>query len=53
MREYMNEPVDFRWSDTDIAQAYYQHEENKRAVKRIFCLTTKELNRILREAGVE
>ena len=53
MREYMNEPVDFRWSDTDIAQAYVQHEENKRAVKRIFCLTTKELNRILREAQAE
>lgn len=53
MREYMNEPVDFRWSDADIAEAYSRNPEDKRAIKRMFCLTTKELNRILREAGME
>ena len=53
MKEYMNEPVDFSWSDADIVEAYSGNSEDKRSIKRVFCLTTKELNRILREAGVE
>lgn len=53
MGEFMNEPVDFCWSDMDIAETYYRDAEDKRTVKRMFCLTTKELNRILKEAGAE
>ena len=32
-------------------EAYSGNSETKRSIKRMFCLTTKELNRILRGRG--
>lgn len=49
MKEYMNEPEAYGWTAGDITLEYYRSGEDKKAVKRIFCLTAKELNQILKE----
>lgn len=53
MKEYMNEPVEYGWKNGDIVREYYRSAKDKRAVKRIFCLTAKELNQILKESEAE
>lgn len=51
MEEYMNKPVDRVWNDQDVVSEY-QKCQDKRKVCRIFQITTKEMNVILKRNGV-
>lgn len=48
MKEYMNDPVDYDWSDDEIRKEYNKYP-NKKSITKAFRITTKELNRILAE----
>ena len=47
MQEYMNEPIDQVWTDQDVMSEYQKYQD-KRKVSRIFDITVKEINAILR-----
>lgn len=47
MEEHMNSPVDQMWTDQDVISEY-QKCQDKKKVSRIFCLTVKEVNVILK-----
>lgn len=51
MTSYMNEPIDHAWNDQDVV-AEYQKCQDKRKVSRIFDITVKEINIILKRNGV-
>lgn len=50
MQEYMNEPIDQVWTDQDVMSEYQKYQD-KRKVSRIFDITVKEINAILRRNG--
>lgn len=50
MQEYMNEPIDQVWTDQDVMSEYQKYQD-KRKVSRIFDITVKEINSILRRNG--
>ena len=51
MQEYINEPIDQAWTDQDVISEYQKYKD-KRKVSRIFDITVKEINVILRRNGV-
>lgn len=51
MEEYMNKPVDRVWNDQDVV-AEYQKYQDKRKVSRIFDITVKDINAILKRNGM-
>lgn len=51
MKEHMNEPIEYSWTDQDVL-AEYRKWEDKRKVSRIFGITVKEINTILKRNGV-
>lgn len=51
MEEYMNKPIDRVWNDQDVV-AEYQKRQDKRKVSRIFDITVKDINAILKRNGV-
>lgn len=51
MEEYMNKPVDRVWNDQDVVSEYQKYQD-KRKVSRIFDITVKEINEILRRNEV-
>ena len=51
MGEYMNRPLDYVWDDQDVIIEYQKYQD-KRKVSRIFDITVKEINEILRRNGV-
>lgn len=51
MEEYMNKPVDRVWNDQDVVSEY-QKCQDKRKVSRIFSISVKEINVILKRNGV-
>lgn len=51
MEEYMNNPIDNEWNDQDVVSEY-QKCQDKRKVSRIFDISVKEINVILRRNGV-
>ena len=50
MKQYMNEPVEYNWSDKDVI-AEYERSQDKRKVAKIFCITVKQVNDILKMNG--
>lgn len=51
MEDYMNKPIDQVWNDQDVV-AEYQKCQDKRKVSRIFDISVKEINIILKRNGV-
>lgn len=51
MEEYMNIPIDQVWTDQDIILEYQKYQD-KRKISRIFDITVKEINAILKRNGV-
>ena len=47
----MNKPIDQVWNDQDLV-AEYQKCQDKRKVSRIFDITVKDVNAILKRNGV-
>lgn len=50
MEEYINYPVEFEWSDQDVITEYRRYHD-KRKVARIYNISVKEVNTILRKVG--
>ena len=46
----MNEPVDYSWDDQDVILEYLKCND-KRKVARVFGITVKEINTILKRNG--
>lgn len=51
MKEYMNEPVDYEFTDEDVIKEYMQRRDIKR-VTTVFCLDSKTVKQILKKEGV-
>ena len=51
MDEYMNEPVDYKWDDKDIVDEYTKYKD-KRRISRLYDISVKEINQILKRNGV-
>lgn len=47
----MNKPVEYNWSDKDVI-AEYKALKDKKKVAKIYCITTKQVNEILKSRGV-
>lgn len=47
----MNRPLDYVWDDQDVIIEYQKYQD-KRKASRIFDITVKEINEILRRNGV-
>lgn len=47
LEEFMNEPVDHDWNDQGVYNEYCKYKDRRR-VSRIFCISTAELNKIIR-----
>lgn len=47
MKEHMNEPIEYSWTDQDVL-AEYRKWEDKRKVSRIFDIPVSEINKILK-----
>lgn len=43
----MNKPVEYDWTETDVI-AEYQKIKDKKSVAKIFCITAKQVNDILK-----
>lgn len=52
MREYMNKPVDYNWTDKDIIEEYKKCQDKKK-VARIYCISVKEVTEIIRRNKFE
>lgn len=50
MEEHMNKPVRYDWSDQDVVVEYQKYHD-KRKVARIYNISVKEVNTILRKVG--
>ena len=48
---FMNKPVSYKWTDQDVINEYHSCQD-KRKVGRIFTITVKEINQILKRNGV-
>ena len=46
MEKYMNKPVEYNWTEEDIISEY------KEKVAKIYCITTKQVNEILKSRGM-
>ncbi|WP_170313459.1 hypothetical protein [Lacrimispora amygdalina] len=51
MDNYMNEPVDYTFTDEDIIKEYQQFNDIKR-VAAVFCIDNKTVKQILKRNGV-
>lgn len=51
MEKYMNKPVEYNWTEEDII-AEYKALEDKKKVAKIYCITTKQVNEILKSRGI-
>lgn len=51
MQDYMNSPIDQIWTDQDVISEYRKYQD-KRKISRIFDITVKEINSILKRNGV-
>ena len=51
MEEFMNKPVDRVWNDQDVV-VEFQKCQDKRKMSRIFNISVKEINIILKRNGV-
>lgn len=51
MEECMNRPLNYVWTDQDVILEYQKYQD-KRKVSRIFDITVKEINEILRRNEV-
>lgn len=47
MKEHMNEPIEYSWTDQDVL-AEYRKWEDKRKVSRIYDIPVSEINKILK-----
>lgn len=47
----MNKPVEYNWTDEDVIVEYEKYND-KRKVAKIFCITTKRINDILKSRGM-
>lgn len=47
----MNEPVEYNWIDEDVIAEYKKYHDKKK-VAEAFCITTKQLNDILKLKGM-
>lgn len=47
MKEHMNEPIEYPWTDQDIVEEYHKWED-KRKVSRIYDIPVSEINKILK-----
>lgn len=51
MEKYMNKPVEYNWTEEDIISEYKALEDKKKVAK-IYCITTKKVNEILKSRGM-
>lgn len=51
MEEYMNSPIEREWTDHDVITEYQRYYD-KRKVARIYNISVKDLNQILKKNGV-
>lgn len=51
MEKYMNKPVEYNWTDEDVIVEYEKYNDKKKVAK-IFCMTTKQVNEILKSRGM-
>lgn len=51
MEQYMNKPINHFWTDQDVILEYQKYQD-KRKISRIFGITVKEVNAILKRNGV-
>ena len=47
MKEHMNEPIEYSWTDQDIVAEYHKWRD-KRKVSRIYGVPVLEINKILK-----
>ena len=47
----MNEPVDYSWTDEEII-AEYEKYNDKKNISKMFCITMKQVNAILKKNGM-
>lgn len=51
MKKYMNEPLEYTWTEADVVKEY-QKCKDKKKVAGIFCITTKDVATILKNKGM-
>lgn len=51
MEKYMNSPVEYDWTEEDIIAEYVKIKDKKKVAK-IYCITTKQVNEILKSRGM-
>lgn len=51
MEKYMNKPVDYNWTDEEII-AEYEKYSDKKGISKMFCITMKQVNAILKRTGM-
>ena len=49
--QFMNEPVNWNWTENDLIQEYGKCQD-KRKVAKIFCIPVKEVTSILKKTGI-
>lgn len=49
MEEYMNAPVEYKWTDDDIVMEYNKCQDNK-SVAKMYCITVKGVTEILKRS---
>lgn len=47
MENYINKPLAYDWTEEEI-YSEYTRSGDKRSIRRQFCLTAKEINRIIK-----
>lgn len=50
MKKYMNEPVDYTFTDEDVIKEYQKFSDVKRTAE-IFCLNSKSVKEVLKRNG--
>lgn len=47
----MNKPVEHNWTEEDVVSEYKKYNDKKKVAK-IYCITTKQVNEILKSRGM-
>ena len=51
MEKYMNKPIEYTTTDEDVIAEYLIYKDKKKVAK-IFCITVKQVNDILKSKGM-
>lgn len=52
MDKFMNEPIEYEWTDADIIREYKMCGDKKKVAK-IYCITAKRVGEILKLKGCD